>query len=116
MIRDGENPLDEDIFELSERIAKEDVEKDSTKYSEFLCKLEKSGGITDSEKSAFIGMYRLFRKIEKSDGKLVGDVLKADEKMTLSNIISASRSDRMAKYNQLLRIQEELDKSAKYGI
>lgn len=29
---------------------------------------------------------------------------------------SMSRTDRMAKYNQLLRIQEELDKSAKYGI
>ncbi|MFQ6739806.1 MAG: phosphopyruvate hydratase [Alphaproteobacteria bacterium] len=29
---------------------------------------------------------------------------------------SMSRSDRMAKYNQLLRIEQELDKSAKYGI
>jgi enolase len=28
---------------------------------------------------------------------------------------SASRSDRMAKYNQLLRIQEELGAAAKYG-
>lgn len=29
---------------------------------------------------------------------------------------SMSRTDRMAKYNQLLRIEEELDKSARYGI
>lgn len=29
---------------------------------------------------------------------------------------SMSRTDRLAKYNQLLRIEEELDKSAKYGI
>ena len=29
---------------------------------------------------------------------------------------SMSRTDRMAKYNQLLRIEEELDKDAKYGI
>lgn len=29
---------------------------------------------------------------------------------------SMSRTDRMAKYNQLLRIEEELDKSAKYGV
>jgi enolase len=28
---------------------------------------------------------------------------------------SASRSDRMAKYNQLLRIEEELDTGAVYG-
>lgn len=29
---------------------------------------------------------------------------------------SMSRTDRMAKYNQLIRIEEELDKSAKYGL
>ena len=94
MIRDGFNPLDTDIFELSNELLSEDEDTGNTKYTEFLYKLEKSSEITESEKSAFIGLYRLFRKIEKSDGKLVGDVIKADEKLTLLNIISASRSDR----------------------
>ena len=94
MIRDGFNPLDTDIYELSKELLSEDEDTGNTKYTEFLYKLEKSSEITESEKSAFIGLYRLFRKIEKSDGKLVGDVIKADERLTLSNIISASRSDR----------------------
>ena len=94
MIRDGFNPLDTDIYELSNELTNEDEDTGNTKYTEFLYKLEKSSEITESEKSAFIGLYRLFRKIEKSDGKLVGDVIKADEKLTLLNIISASRSDR----------------------
>ena len=94
MIRDGFNPLDADIYELSNELLSEDEDTGNTKYTEFLYKLEKSSEITESEKSAFIGLYRLFRKIEKSDGKLVGDVIKADERLTLSNIISASRSDR----------------------
>ena len=94
MIRDGFNPLDTDIYELSNKLLSEDEDTGNTKYTEFLYKLEKSSEITESEKSAFIGLYRLFRKIEKSDGKLVGDVIKADERLTLSNIISASRSDR----------------------
>ncbi|MGN0253064.1 MAG: DUF6240 domain-containing protein [Lachnospiraceae bacterium] len=94
MIRDGFNPLDTDIYELSNELLSEDEDTGTTKYTEFLYKLEKSSEITESEKSAFIGLYRLFRKIEKSDGKLVGDVIKADAKLTLSNIISASRSDR----------------------
>ena len=94
MIRDGFNPLDTDIYELSKELLSEDEDTGNTKYTEFLYKLEKSSEITESEKSAFIGLYRLFRKIEKSDGKLVGDVIKADEKLTFSNIISASRSDR----------------------
>ena len=94
MIRDGFNPLDTDIYELSNELLSEDEDTGNTKYTEFLYKLEKSSEITESEKSAFIGLYRLFRKIEKSDGKLVGDVIKADEKLPFSNIISASRSDR----------------------
>ena len=94
MIRDGFNPLDADIYELSNKLLSEDEDTGNTKYTEFLYKLEKSSEITESEKTAFIGLYRLFRKIEKSDGKLVGDVIKADEKLTFSNIISASRSDR----------------------
>lgn len=94
MIRDGFNPLDTDIYELSDTLSNEDEDTANIKYTEFLYKLEKSSEITESEKVAFIGLYRLFRKIEKSDGKLVGDVIKADEKLTLSNIISASRSDR----------------------
>ena len=94
MIRDGFNPLDTDIYELSNELLSEDEDTGNTKYTEFLYKLEKSSEITESEKTAFIGLYRLFRKIEKSDGKLVGDVIKADEKLTFSNIISASRSDR----------------------
>ena len=94
MIRDGFNPLDADIYELSNKLLSEDEDTGNTKYTEFLYKLEKSSEITESEKTAFIGLYRLFRKIEKSDGKLVGDVIKADERLTLSNIISASRSDR----------------------
>ena len=94
MIRDGFNPLDTDIYELSNELLSEDEDTGNTKYTEFLYKLEKSSEITESEKTAFIGLYRLFRKIEKSDGKLVGDVIKADEKLTFSNIISALRSDR----------------------
>ena len=94
MIRDGFNPLDTDIYELSNELLSEDEDTGNTKYTEFLYKLEKSSEITESEKTAFIGLYRLFRKIEKSDGKLVGDVIKADEKLTFLNIISASRSDR----------------------
>lgn len=93
MIRKGDNPLDKDIFDLAKEVSTDD-EHDTVKYSEFLYKLEKNGEITEDEKSAFIGIYRLFRKIEKSDGRLLGDVIKADEKLTLSNIISASRSDR----------------------
>ena len=93
MIRNGENPLDINIYELNEMLMN-DEEKTQEKYSEFLWKLDKAGEITAEEKNAFIGMYRLFRQIEKSDGKLVGNVLKQGDTVTLNNLLTASRSNR----------------------
>ncbi len=93
MIRNSENPLDDNIYELAEKLSS-DEEKDTQKYSEFLYKLDRKGQITDDEKSAFIGMFRLFRKIEKSDGKLVGNVLSSNDELTLNNLLKASRSNR----------------------
>ncbi len=94
MIRDGENPLEENIYELSEQLSKKDAEEETEKYSEFLWKLEKNDEITEPERMSFLGIYRLFRQIEKSGGKLVGNVLNSGEPLTLKNLLSASRSNR----------------------
>ncbi|MBQ6575726.1 MAG: hypothetical protein IJL90_06440, partial [Lachnospiraceae bacterium] len=67
MIRDGYNPLSDNIFELERKLSEEPFEESAEKYSKFLLRLEKSGSITDDEKKAFIGMYRLFNTIEKRD-------------------------------------------------
>ena len=94
MIREGHNPLSENIYELEEELSSENFEETEEKYSEFLWKLEKSGNITENEKSAFIGMYRLFDKIEKMDGKVIGNVLSNGQELTLSNMLSAVRSNK----------------------
>ncbi|MBQ8969729.1 MAG: hypothetical protein IJ073_00230, partial [Lachnospiraceae bacterium] len=95
MIRNGDNPLDENIFELQNRLNSERTPAQETeKYSKFLVRLERKGELTEDEKDAFIGMYRLFRQIEKSDGKLLGNVLNENGDLTLRNLLSASRSNR----------------------
>ncbi|MCR5789381.1 MAG: DUF6240 domain-containing protein, partial [Lachnospiraceae bacterium] len=94
MIRNGDNPMDENIFSLQERLREKEPSESMGQYARFLVKLEKKGGITEDEKQAYIGMYRLFRQIEKSDGKLLGNVLDSGEKLTLRNLLSASRSNR----------------------
>jgi len=45
----------------------------------------------------------------------IAPVLRTNKKMWLP-VHSASRTDRICKYNQLLRIEEELGKSARYGL
>ncbi len=94
MIREGINPLAEDIFKLEEELGRESFEETGEKYSRFLVRLERSGDITEDEKSAFIGMYRLFNKIEKQDGKVIGNVLSSGKELTLKNMLEASRSNR----------------------
>ncbi len=94
MIREGINPLGEDIFKLEKTLEEESFEETGEKYSRFLLRLERSGDITDDEKQAFIGMYRLFNKIEKQDGRVIGNVLSSGKELTLKNMLEASRSNR----------------------
>ena len=94
IIRNGHNPIDDNIYKLEDELSKEDLSVDADKYSRFLRKLDDKHEITDNEKQAFIGIYRLFRQIEKSDGALIGNVLKEGGELTLRNLLNASRSNR----------------------
>ena len=94
MIREGHNPLTENIFDLERSLSQESFEETGEKYSRFLLRLEKNGEITQDEKRAFIGMYRLFNTIEKRDGKVIGNVLSSGKDLTLANMLEASRSNR----------------------
>jgi len=94
MIREGHNPLEEDIYELEDKLSRQSVAETSEKYSEFLWNLEKKGQITEDEKSAYIGMYRLLHQIEKQDGRVVGNVLSNGQELTMANMLAASRSNR----------------------
>lgn len=94
MIREGHNPLSENIFDLERSLSEETFEETGEKYSRFLLRLERSGAITQDEKQTFIGMYRLFNAVEKQDGKVIGNVLSSGKELTLENMLEASRSNR----------------------
>lgn len=94
MIREGHNPLNENIYELEKELSKEPIENTREKYSRFLWNLERKGEITENEKSAYIGMYRLFTQIEKQDGKVIGNVLSNGQELTMQNMLTASRSNK----------------------
>ena len=94
MIREGHNPLNENIFDLEKSLSGETFEESGEKYAKFLFRLERNGEITEDEKQAFIGMYRLFNSIEKKDGKVIGNVLSSGKELTLSNMLEATRTNR----------------------
>lgn len=101
LIKEGVNPLKESIDSLTNKIdALESTDsKETEKYSKFLWKLEKEDAITEEEREAYIGIYRLLCQIEKSDGALIGNVLNQNAELSLGNLLSASRSRKQAGMN-----------------
>lgn len=96
MIRDGKNPLIMSIEELENYFSgkEREPEKSIEKYSEFLYKLEKSNAITAQEKEAYIGIYRLFRQLDKTDGAAIGTLIHQGMEPTVGNLLSAMRSNK----------------------
>ena len=125
IIRKGENPLETPVYELIDKLdalqeggtgttstgTRDSVESEATamseqaeRYSEYLWKLEKSNGITAEERAAYIGIYRLFHQIEKSDSSVIGSVIQnyanAGQNagldtgvLTLKNLLAAARTN-----------------------
>ncbi len=94
MIRDGYNPLDCTFEELNVYFdnMQADVSVQEEKYSRFLQRLDHAGTITEEEREAFIGCYRLMRQIEKADGAATGSVIRTGAELTFANLLSAVRS------------------------
>lgn len=100
LIKRGKNPLDTDIYTLNTDVEEMKSQMGASaeeKYSEFLWKLEKNQEITTEQRNAYIGIYRLFHQIEKSEGAVVGALLNQGSEITLRNLITGVKSAGTAK-------------------
>ena len=96
MIREQINPLDMNLDGLEEYLNEQDKDtgSDAEKFSTYLHKLDQSHAITEDEREAYIGIYRLFRQIEKTDGAAIGSVVASGAEMNFKNMLSAVRTSR----------------------
>lgn len=94
MIREQKNPLEMTMEELDEYLSSKALEPtaDAEKYSKFLQRLDRSNGISEEEREAYIGIYRMFRQIEKSDGAVIGSLVATGAQMNFKNMLSAVRT------------------------
>ena len=99
LIREGINPLTETVDALAQRVAEirteDGLEQDTEKFARYLFKVEKSTGVTPEERTAYIGMYRLFNQLEKTDGAAIGAVMDSGKDLTLGNLLSAMRTAKL---------------------
>ena len=95
-IREGKNPLKMSVEELNKYLddcESTDVNKEE-KFSKFLYKLEKNHDISEQERDAYIGIYRMFRQLDKTDDAAVGSLFREGAQLTFSNLLTAMRSTR----------------------
>ncbi len=92
LIRDGINPLRTSLDDLEAYLNQIEQTEEVTKYSRYLYELEKNGQITESERGAYIGIYRLFHQIEKSEGAAIGSLMAQGADITLGNLLTAVRN------------------------
>ncbi len=94
MIREQKNPLEMTMEELEAYLDSKELApaQDAEKYAKFLQRLDRTGGITGQEWEAYIGIYRMFRQIEKSDGAVIGSLVAAGAQMNFKNMLSAVRT------------------------
>ena len=94
MIRDGVNPLESTLPHLEEYFESlsEDFGQATEKYSKFLYRLEHAGQLTEAERDAFVGCYRLLHQVEKSDGAAIGALVNTGAELNFNNLLSAVRS------------------------
>ena len=96
MIREGVNPLTMSLEELKQYLDEKqpEVSEEIESYSRFLYQLEQKNGISEEERSAYIGIYRLLRQVEKGDDAAVGAVVNSGLTQNLQNLLTAVRSSK----------------------
>lgn len=94
LIKEGHNPLNENLYDLRQSLHNSSEEEESESYSRFLLRLDNAGEISANEREAYIGMFRLYRQIEKQDMRAVGNVLSSNSELTLSNLLKAVRTNK----------------------
>jgi len=94
LIREGVNPLTMNLDELESYLNRmeQSPEAEADRYARFLYELEKTGQINESERNAYIGIYRAFHQIEKADGAAIGSLMNQGSEMTLGNLLTAARN------------------------
>lgn len=115
MIRKGVNPLKTDIDTLNTEAGAIQERLDpggEESYSRYLWQMEQKGQLTDQERESYIGIYRLLRQIEKTDGAVIGAVASQGSELTLGNLLHGVRSRRArgmdVKVDQAMGAAEEI--------
>lgn len=113
LIRDNRNPLEMSLSELEKILTDMNRGKADESYSEFLLRLERKGDIDEKERETYIGIYRLFDKVEKSDGAVLSQLLAEGEELSVRGLLRSVRT--LARKKKGLDISVSDEKGSAYA-
>lgn len=99
LIKEKVNPLQMTMDELDEKVSdiqRENVAAEDISLRKYLWKMDRQHGLSKQERESMIGIYRLLDKVQKSDGAVIGQVIKEGKTLSFSSLLSATRSRRAA--------------------
>lgn len=104
LIRRQQNPLEMNLDELSEAVIEisDEISQEDISLRRYLWKLDHSNGISEDERKSMIGIYRLLDKVQKSDGAVIGQVVKEGRELSFSSLLSAVRSRKAQGMDQIV--------------
>ena len=98
MIKRGINPLEMDFTSLNQEAenikSDESGREDNRRFSEYLWKMEQNHEISEEERSSYIGIYRLIRQVENTDGAAIGALIQQGSPLTMKNLLTAVRAEK----------------------
>lgn len=110
MVKEGKNLLEMSMPEVLEYTyqKEESTLVEAEQYAKFLYRLEQDKQITEEEKQAYIGIYRLTKQIEKSDGEVIGQLVRNGVDVNFNSLLSALRSKKSAGTDILIDNETEI--------
>lgn len=95
LIANGINPLKTNIAQLNDQlddIRSEIGDTEPEKFSTFLYQLDQHNDISEEDREAYIGIYRILNMVEKGDRSGIGALIKQNADLTMKNLLTAVRS------------------------
>ncbi len=98
MIKNNVNPLHMTIDSLNDYARTLQQNSDlmpEEKFSEYLYRLDQKKELSNEERQAYVGVYRLLHQIEKTDRAAVGSLINSKRELTLNHLLTGIRSQKV---------------------
>ena len=96
LIKNGTNPLNMTLAGLEEALTNQELTQPEGRkaddFASFLLRMQQKGEVSEKEREAYVGIYRLLQQVEKSDGAVIGALVSTDQELTMSSLLRQVRS------------------------